>query len=147
MSAVTATVAVLLADSGISAVAGARVWGMEIPRDCTEHEAPCTEARHMPRACIVVKPSGGAGTGQGARSYAPWHVRRFDVFAYAETPNDANSLAEQVYDFMTQLRQILAAGTLLKDAVAVAGPIPNRDPDTDWPYAMSVFEVSSTPGS
>ena len=32
----------------------------------------------------------------------------------------------------------------VKGAVVTGGPIPGRDSDTDWPFTLGVFDVSST---
>ena len=45
---------------------------------------------------------------------------------------------------MTQLRQTVAAGTVLKNASVSGGPIQTRDLDTDWPYTLGIYDVSAT---
>jgi hypothetical protein len=154
MSDLAATISYLLHDADVKTlVDDQRVWAMEIPQFCLEHP-DCREAQHMPRACVVVSRSGGASIGPGARSFSRWRNSRFDVFTYGATTYEAEMLQSAVYETLTQLgsndqrdRLRMFHGTVLKAAVVTGGPLPGRDADGDWPYQMTVFDVSSIPGS
>ena len=61
-----------------------RVDGGELPRD---------EVNKQPKEWVVVRASGGASIGPGARSYAPWVNTRMDIRCYGNTP----FLSYQVY--------------------------------------------------
>ena len=52
-----------------------------------------------------------------------------------------------MYSAMTQMWQTVAAGTVLKNASVSGGPIQTRDPDTDWPYTLGIYDVSATDAS
>lgn len=116
----------------------------------------------MPRTCVVISRSGGAATGQGARSYAKWRNSRFDFKTYGKDTWEAEMLQGIMYETMTEIGRTLpkdapeeivlqeatkATGTRIKDAVVTGGPLPGRDPDGDWPYQLIIFDVASTPGS
>ena len=131
----------------IQAMVDKRVWAPELPEE---------EIKEMPRQCVVVTRSGGASTGPGARSYAPWLNNRLDVRCYGKTPYEAEVLQSAVYNFMTQLElkpdgnlgnQRVAGGSIIKNAVVSGGPIPGRDADGDWPFQLTIFDVASTPAT
>ena len=133
---VTAAIAkVLRADASITALAGSRVFGGELPN---------REVQSMPRPVVVLRATGGGSLGPGARSYAPWRVNRLDIFCYGRTPHEGSELHDAVYKAMTQLRQTVAADTVLKNASVSGGPVQTRDPDTDWPYTLGIYDVSAT---
>lgn len=148
MSAVAGILDVLLNTPDITVMTEQRIWGMEIPRFCSEH-GDCREGQHMPRACIVVTRDGGGAGGPGARSYARWRNDRLDIFTFGKDPLEAERLQVLVYDRMTDLRQthVMSANVILKNAVVSGGPLPGRDPDGDWPYQFMSFDVASTPDS
>ena len=138
MNVTAAVVEVLRADASITALAGSRVYGGELPNG---------EVQSMPRPAIVLRATGGGSLGPGARSYSPWRVNRLDIFCYGGTPYEGAELHDAVYSAMTQLWQTVAAGTVLKNASVSGGPIQTRDPDTDWPYTLGIYDVSATDAS
>ena len=90
--------------------------------------------------------AGGGSTGPGARSYLPWRNVRVNVKSYGATPWEAHQLDALVYAFMTGLDDRFAQDTWVRSATVAGGPLPLRDPDTDWPYVLSVFDVGASPG-
>ena len=154
MNAAPAIIRILLDAPGVQALVGDRVYGAELPE---------FEAQSMPRMTVVVTPSGGAALGPGARSYARWVTTRLDVFSYGKDPLQAIQVYDAVYEVLTQLTQtggeLLPDGsfdyarravlptTVVKGAVVTGGPISTRDPDTDWPYCLGIYEVSVTPAT
>ena len=97
----------------------------------------------MPQACIIMTNSGGAGTGLGARSLVPWTNTRIDIRCYAHTTYETTQIHWEVYRALMAVGRQLVGATLVYDFVVTGGPINNRDPDTDWPFTMSVFDMSS----
>ena len=143
MNVTAAVVAVLKADASITGMVTPRlIYGGELGGGNEDERR--WAVKQMPRAAIVVSGSGGGSLGPGARSYAPWGVRRLDIFAYGRMPYEADQLYEAVYSVITQLRQTVAAGTVIKNASVSGGPIQTRDPDTDWPYTLGIYDVSAT---
>ena len=85
-------VALLAADAGVAALAGARVFGGEIPPE---------ETGSMPRTALVVAPSGGISLTGG--SYVEHDTSRVDLFGYGATQREAS--------------KVLAAGALASVSV------------------------------
>jgi len=125
-----------------------RVFGGELPKDEINSG--------QPRRCIVVQQAGGGGSGPGVRGYLPWRTVRLHVRSYGATPDDADALDSQVYDYMVGLgREPLNDGLskelqrdykiILRDAVISGGPISQRDPDIHWPSVFSMYGLSVSP--
>lgn len=125
-----ALAAFLKADVTVSALTGGRVYAGELPPKDTNA---------MPRKCIVIKPSGGAGVfGNGYQEYAD---RRYDVRSYGPTPYQAALVQNAAYHALKGLRREVHDGVLLHWAKHSGGPIPLRDPDADWPFRFESFQV------
>ena len=134
MNPLAAIVALLRADTDVAALVGTRVFGGELPQ---------SQASAMPRHAVVLTLSGGGSLGPGANSYVPWTVNRMDMRCYGRDPLEAWTLYEAVDAVMRNLRRETSASTLIHDATISGGPISNRDNDTDWPYVLSVYDVSA----
>lgn len=119
---------VLKADSGVSALVGTRVFGIELPE---------AETANMPRKCIVVKQSGGLGN----RSYIRHSNPRIDVFCYGETPYEARKLRREVYEALQQLVRVVVNSTLIHWVNPSGGPLDLRDPDTQWSVCFESFDM------
>jgi len=135
---VAAIVSALLDETSITALTGEWVFAPELPQG---------KAQEMPRHCVVVRGAGGGSIGPGARSRLPWRVVRLNVMSYGRTPNDADDLDATVLAYMTDLDRLVDTenDTILHDAVVSGGPLPLRDPDTSWPYVLSVYDLSASP--
>jgi len=129
---IKAIIDILKADAGITTLVGTRVFGLELPQ---------AEAANMPRKAIVIQPSGGAGFGVGERDYIEHSAPRIDVFSYGETPFEAGRVRREVYDVLKQLKRTVINSTLVHWANPAGGPLPLRDPDTDWPLQFESFQV------
>lgn len=105
-------------------------------------ELPYGEGENLPGGCIEFQYSGGASIGQGARSRGRRTTVRVDVKCYGSTLWEAERVHWAVYDVLTLLERTVVADTIIEDAVASGGPIPQRDPDTDWPYVLGVYDIS-----
>lgn len=119
-----ATIAILDA----AGVADGRVFGVELPDG---------EIASMPRKCAVVRPAGGA-TSTG---YMPTGRLRLDVRCYGATPYEAAEVEAAVAAVLHHYR----GGVTVHGRVhwfRQAGGINHlRDPDTDWPLALSVWQA------
>lgn len=127
---VGAIVAILLADADVAAIVGARGFGGELP---------ASETPSMPRACFVVRASGGASLTAG--SYAKHDALRVDLFTFGETPGAAGSLADLCSLRLRAVRRQVAAGTLVHSIKNAGGYSSGREPLTDWPRAFRSFQI------
>ncbi|MBS3927092.1 MAG: hypothetical protein KGZ65_00105 [Sphingomonadales bacterium] len=129
-SPILALVEHLKADTTVAEEVGERVFGSELPED---------ECDSMPEASIVVKRAGGLDViGQGFQEYGDIRV---DVLCYAATPFLAEDLHLAVHPAMKQLRRTVYGDCVLHWARSSGGAIPLRDPDTDWPFTFSSWQV------
>jgi hypothetical protein len=127
---VSAVVAILLADSAIAALVGARAFGGELP---------ASETALMPRRALVVKASGGVSLTSG--SYAEHDTIRVDVFAFGAMPREAGDLAALVSLVLRRVERQVAAATLVHWVKSAGGFSSGREPGTEWPRAMQSFQV------
>lgn len=127
---VAAVVAILLADADVAARVAARGFGGELPAG---------EAASMPRQCFVVRASGGPSLTGG--SLAEADAQRVDLFAYAETPGLAGSLADLCALKLRRVRRQVAAQTLVHWVKNAGGYSQGREPVTEWPRAFRSFQI------
>lgn len=126
---VAAVVAFLKSDPLLDSLHGGRVFGGELPAH---------EAKQMPRAVVVVQPAGGGLLGTADQDYGD---TRLDVDCYAATAHEAWLLHLAVSRELKHVRRSVLAGTLLHWARPASGGTLARDPDTDWPIAVSSWQV------
>lgn len=127
---IAALTALLKADGATAALAGARVFGGELP---------AAEARHMPRHAIVLTPSGGASlTGD---TFVEHDTGRVDLFAYGPTPAAAEQLLAVAALAFRRARRKVWAGVLVHWVKPAGGTSGGRDPDAAWPRAFQSFQV------
>lgn len=126
---IAALVAILLADAGVAALAGARVFGGELPE---------TETKFMPRAALVVSPSGGVSLTAG--SYAEHDTGRTDLFAYGATQQEANALLATAALALRRVMRQVAAGALIHWVQPAGGGASGRDAQLIWPRAFQSFQ-------
>lgn len=125
-----ALVAFLKADAATAAIAGTRVFAGELPAE---------EAASMPRAGIVLAPSGGPSLTGG--SYVEHDTQRIDLFAYGATPRAAEQLRDTAALALRRLRRTVSAGVLIHWAQPAGGATSARDPDATWPRAFQSFQI------
>ena len=106
------------------------IYGGELPDDVINL---------MPQRTILLTYSGGAGTFGGG--YQEYGDRRIDVICYAPTVYGAVQLHDTVQPILKQLRRQKAANTLIHWAIQAGGPLPGRDPDGDWPFCFSSWQI------
>ncbi len=127
---IAALCAMQAADAPVTAIAGPRIFGGELP----DGETP-----HMPRHALVIAPSGGASLTSG--SYAPVDTQRVDLIAYGPTPAEANRLLRSAARVFLRARRQLRAGALIHWVGSAGGFSAARDPDAAWPRAFQSFQV------
>jgi hypothetical protein len=124
-------------DAGVLGLLGGdatRVFIGELPRE---------QAALMPRACVLVQPSGGLPE----PSYMQLARPRVDVRAYGRTPNEAWVLSLALHDLLKNLQRRNAAASssgtkaLIHSASLSGGPSLLRDADGDWPMALRTYEL------
>ncbi|MDD5302029.1 MAG: hypothetical protein PHS14_02885 [Elusimicrobia bacterium] len=119
---------------GEAGVDDARVFGIEIPK--SEFES-----KQTPRKCIVVRQSGLGGHTGG---YARIQKTLLDVCCYGETPYEAELLRLEVNRFLKAFRRRMSRGFLLHSFDLVNGPIPLREPQTEWPYVLETWRCMAS---
>ncbi|PYE86913.1 tail completion protein gp17 [Phyllobacterium leguminum] len=127
---ITAICEILKADGEVTALAGRRVFGDELP---------AREAKAMPRHAIVVHPSGGASMAMG--SYLNHDAQRFDLFCYGSTPFEADALRRACRAPLADVRRRVVAGCLIHWIEPAGGFFSARDPDAAWPRTFQSFQV------
>lgn len=127
---IAALAALLAADTAVAALAGARVFGGELPP---------AEARTMPRAALVVAPSGGISLTAG--SYVEHDSVRADLFAYGATQKEASRLLAAAALALRRIRRAVSGGVLIHWAAPAGGGTAGRDPALAWPRAFQSFQV------
>ena len=125
---IAALIAILMAEPQVAALAGTRVFGIELPR---------SEAASMPRQAIVLQPSGGPTLTTG--SYLEHTAQRVDVFAYGETPYQAHRLGRAAA--FKQFRRRVVGAVLVHSVDPAGGYFTGRDPDADWPLVFQSFQT------
>lgn len=116
----------------VSALAGARIYGAELP---------ATEAAHMPRACVVLRHA-GQGFGSWGMRRTGVGSQRFDVRCYGATPREAMLLSGVVTAAMKGLVRHADGATVLFDAAHTGGPFSLLEPDgLEWPFALTSYNV------
>lgn len=129
---IEAIVNCLLADAGIVALVGTRVFGNELEK---------AEAGSQPRKTIAIQPSGGGTFTTGSQDFIRHHDARFDAFCYGETPYEAGRVRREVHDVLKQINRKIIGGTLIHWVNPAGGFLATRDPDTEWPTAFESFQV------
>lgn len=119
-------------------VASGRVFAGDLPK--AEHAS-------MPRECVTVRSSGGAGAGS---HWMRTGRQRLDVKSYGATPYEAAWLDFTVGTVLQLWKQSTVTITdpdgndfdlKVGSFTHVGGPNELVDPDTDWPFTLSVWEV------
>lgn len=120
----------LLAETAVETLVSDRVFVGELP---------ASETGSMPRAAVVIRGAGGPRAFGGA--YQDYRDDRIDVRCYGVTPHEANTLWRTIVAILTELPRTNIDGVVLHWAREAGGPIPLRDPDTDWPFEHAAFQV------
>lgn len=129
---VAAVRTILLADSAIAALVGTRVSG-EIEDD---------EAKNMPRANIVLSPSGGPGNPGGG--YQQYGKTRLDVICYGANLYESWLVYLAAYGVLKAIQRAKAAGVLVHTAEVSSKGSAARDPVKQWPVTYSSWLVQAS---
>lgn len=127
---IAAVVALLKADAGVSALAGADVYGVEMPADAV---------KRMPINAIVVQPSGGAPMTE--ESDAELDAQRIDIMAYGATPNAANALRRAAAGALQRTKRRVFANVLIHWINKAGGFYAARERDGLWPQSFQSFQI------
>jgi hypothetical protein len=122
--------AFLLGTGDVIALVQERIFAPEVPQG---------EADDMPRKCAVLRPAGGGIL--TSNSYMQLGDPRIDIFSYGETPYEADRVHRAVYGALKQMRRNVQGEALLHWAKPSTAGLPLRDPDTEWPYVLSSWQV------
>jgi hypothetical protein len=126
---ISALVEYLKNDADVSALAGTKVYGVEIPAN---------QAASMPEYAIVIKPTGGQKSGimQGV------YFQRVDVRTYGKSPKEANDLQRACIQAIEKIEH-----TIKKNAILYFGNLESninylREPSpANWPFTFTVWSI------
>ena len=77
----------------------------------------------------------------------PWRVTRIATRCYGATPALAEEVDAALYAYLTQINSRRTEYGIIQDLTVSGGPIAGRDPDTDWSFYYSVYDLSLIPAS
>lgn len=126
----TAIVAYLKQDADVTALVSTRVFGAELPD---------TQTPSMPQGCVVVRLAGSPD--QMGQAYQEYGDVRIEVRSYGATPYTATQVARAVHGRLKQMRRNMQGTTILHWARGSGGMQQLRDPDTEWPFTLSTYQV------
>src|SRR3990167_9012306 len=116
--AMAGLVALLKADAALKLLTADRIYAGELPPDAIADWPKSGEGRIAPRKTIVLSPGGGLGGGADFLDVGP---QRFDLFAYGETPFEADRVRREAYQVLKRMRRQVQAGTLLFSITPAGG--------------------------
>ena len=122
----------LLADAGIAARVGTRVYGLELVID-DKGKLSGTDLE-MPQDCILLRPAGGPDD----RNI---HALRVDALCYGETMRSAELVRLDLHAAMRPLDRHKQGTVLLHGATLSSGAVAFRDRDTSWPAMVETWLV------
>lgn len=128
----------LLSLSLITNLVGNKVYLLELGADvCTGVVDPTIE-QQMPFECVVIKAAGGPALhGQ----VLPLNDLHLDIISYGQTAHLAYNVDSAVYQALKYLKPSIWANTYLHWAKPLTRAIQLRDPTTEWPYVVSVWQT------
>jgi hypothetical protein len=130
---VVAMVELVRCTAGLSAAAGGRVFGAELP---------AKEQGAMPRGAVVVAVAGIGSMPPGGGDVTAVRSTRIDVRCYGETPAQAGELGAMIDRHLhVARRQTLPGGIVVWHATRVAGPVAYRSAPGDWPVSVWTYDL------
>lgn len=118
----------LLATSAVTTIASQRVFGGELPE---------AEATSMPRAAVVVKPSGGMGRLKLMKT----RMIRVDTICYAATLHDSWALHLAVREALETLARPKGS---VKSIEMASEAVNARDSVKQWPTCYASYSALTT---
>lgn len=76
-----------------------------------------------------------------SQSYVQVGDHRVDVMSFGENPYEADRLHRAVYGALKQMRRNVQGQAMLHWAKPSSTGTALRDPDTEWPYTLSSWQV------
>jgi hypothetical protein len=123
-----AVYALLRADTALTNRVAGRVFNKEMS---------ASENAAMPRACVVISPSGGPGEG----GYEQYGRIRIDGWCYGVTLNEAWLVYLDAKAAMKRIDRDVWATVLVHWAKLTAGGTLARDPVNQWPTTLASWSV------
>lgn len=120
----------LINDALVAAAVVNRVYGGGLPRALIEAGAT---------GAVALRGAGGTGSYGGG--YQQYGDKRIDVACYGATPRLASGLHNIVSPVLKQMRRNTQGACVLHWARPAGGPLDLIDPDTDWPFVFSSWQV------
>ena len=120
--------ALLVADAGVEALVGTRVFHSELPE---------SESASMPRQAVVVAQAGGPGRHKTLKTRSI----RLDTICYGETLHKALLLHHAVREALETLAKTSGS---VKSIESVTDGLNGRDPLKQWPVCFASYRVLTT---
>lgn len=121
--------AILLADAAVSDLVSTRVYSGEVlPADIAS----------MPRACVVLNPSGGSSSPGTLGNYG---ASRIDTLCYGGSLGEAWSVYLAVYAALKHAAPQTAGGVQVMSVRVLSKGALGTDPETQWPVALASFSA------
>lgn len=130
-----ASIAMLKANAGVSAIVGTRVFGIEVP------ESEIVNWKTQARESVVLMPEGQIGNGPGIDDDLQLQTMIIEARCYGPTMFEAAQLRLAVREAFKSLSRQVFVQTLIHSAKPSGGPTPLRDADRDWPFMLESFTI------
>lgn len=127
---IPALIAYLKTDSDLQALAGTRIFGGELPD---------AENASMPRSSVVLRHAGSPNV--YGTAYQEFGDTRIEIRTYGATVYKGTELARIVAGRLKNMRRNVQAGTILHWATSSGGMMQLRDPDAEWPFTLTTWQV------
>jgi hypothetical protein len=127
---VVAVLDYLKADPDIAALVADRAFIQSLPEE---------EARHMPRACVVIRRSGGRMPANHSQQIA----LRVDVRTYGRDSEEVSLLQGGVIRALQNLEPQDRENSRIYNLTMSSGPSYAEEPDTNWPFEFSVWMLQA----
>lgn len=125
-------------DSNIDDLVDGRVYGEELPRSLVA-SGEQNGNDSIPKCIVVSSATGGYGLGQ--RSTVKALAFRIDVRCYGETPYEARRVHFEVTSVLKRTIGKTYGNTRYYRFIPEIAGMFARDPDTDYPFVYSSFDV------
>ena len=125
--------ALLLQDPDLRALVGDDVYCQELPP---------AMASVSPKACVLVEDTSGT---PGMKGTVELHEQSHNVHCMGATPREAKAVYLRVHKILKFTVRVVLNECLLHSCDLIGSPRAQRDPQTHWPFVLSVWEsLSST---
>jgi len=128
---VAAVIRFLKLDADTTDMASTHIYGGELPD---------ADVESMPRACVVIRMTGG-GLLPISSSYVEVNDVRLDAYCYGSTPLQSFRLYRCLAGALKQMTSNTQGRTRLYWAKPAGGPLSLREADTEWPVTLSTWQV------